>query len=700
MQDRPSFHQSLRFKLLLASLTLLLIPWAGYHYLKEMEATLRQAQEQLLLNRAEIVANMLASEAGDWLQHYPSNTSNRPRSLYVHPLDNPPDIDGYAEEWQALSTQSERFSARSSLNEAVGFDWLAGFHGEDLYLLIEVYDDRLVYPPSDQRLNEGDHLVLALPGPNGKARRFRLGTPAPGWINAVEADSGREQTRVRGEWQETPSGYRVELRLPRSLTEGRLSLVAIDVDQAGSKPLGVASTSGWQHNQSLAYLTLPTRQAERMLQGLESQTHRYSILNRQRQVIGRHGQVAASSGSHNNPLRRLFSLLLSDSAPAMFEKREKLGRLDGPEIRQAVSGRGAVYRYQSPGSKLMTLSSAFPIQVMGETQGVVVVEQSTRELLLLQQSAIEDLLLISLGLFILTGGSLLLLASSITHRISRLSRKYQQAVSGDGRVIGEIAATRQKDELGRLDASLGSVLKRTKAYSNYLESMASRLAHEFRTPLTIIQSSLENLQAGLPGDPDTEVARTDASTYAKRALEGTRRLNTILTRIREATRLEQALQDTELADTDITALLTALCQGYAESYQQIVFEPRLPEHPLHTLLSPDLISQALDKLISNAVDFHTPQTPIRVELNSRDKHRLTIMVINQGPRLEEAVRQNLFNSMTSQRPNRHQEEPHLGLGLYLVRLIAEFHQGRAWAENLNEGVCFAIDLPIQRNRTV
>lgn len=692
MHQTPSFFRSLRFKLLLASLTLLLIPWAGYQYLQGMENTLREAQQRLLMNRAEILSNMLSSGSLEWLQQIPDEALNSVRSLYVFPLEVAPVIDGYAEEWFDLMAQSERFSARSAQNQAISFDALAGFHGEDLYLLIEVYDEHLVYPRNEQELASGDHLILAIPGAKGHTRQFLIGTPAPGWTNAREAGTNRRQSHIFGEWQETESGYRVELRLPRALTDGRLSLVAIDIDQTGENPVGIASTSGWQLNQSLAYLTLPTPQAEQLLQDLESQGHRYTLLNRQRQVVGRYGTIAASVYNRDNLLQRLASLLLSDAPAELFSKREKLGKLDGPEIRQALSGEGAVYRYQSPGTNLMMLSSAFPIRVKGAIRGAVVVEQSTQEILILQQTAVEDLLMISLGLFLLTGGSLLLLASSITRRITRLSRKYQQAVSQDGRVLKTLTASSQKDELGQLDASLSSVLKRTKAYSHYLESMASRLAHEFRTPLTVIQSSLENLQAEI--ESDAENKKSPALTYAARAQEGTRRLNQILTRLREATRLEQSLQDTEMADTDITALMNALVQGYADSYQTIEFDCKLPDHPTLSHLSADLISQAMDKLVSNAVDFHRPATPIRIHLSSSSMERVTIKVINQGPQIDPASYENLFSSMSSRRPATDQQQPHLGLGLYLVRLIAEFHQGRAWAENLEDGVCFAIDLPL------
>ncbi|MEJ2621592.1 MAG: ATP-binding protein [Candidatus Thiodiazotropha sp.] len=694
MQTPPRFLQSLRFKLLLASFTLLLIPWAGYQYLQGMERTLREAQQQLLVNRAEIIANLLAVQSAKWLpQQQPINPNITP-SLYAFPLDNPPVIDGYADEWLQLKPQAEHFTAITTSNRTLALDWLAGFHANDLYLLIEVEDRQLTYPPNERNIAAGDHLIVALPGSEGSARQLLLGTPAPGWIQAQEPNSRQSIAGLTGEWQETEAGYRVELRLPRSLTTGRISVAAVDYDQSAQKAVAIAATSGLQRNSSLAYLTLPTPEVEELLRGLTDNNHRYTLLNRQRQVIGRHGAINTASYKLESLPQRLLSLLLSVDQAEPFSERERLGRLDGPEIRQALSGAGAVYRYQAPGTSLMMLSSAYPVRVDGVIQGTLVVEQSTQEILILQQSAIEDLLLISLGLFIVTGGSLLLLATSITSRITRLSGKYQQAVSPDGRVLKPITASKQKDELGQLDASLSAVLKRTKDYSHYLESMASRLAHEFRTPLSVIRSSLENLEAEIAADPDSSSQSASALVYAKRAQQGTLRLNQILTRLREATRLEQSLQHTEVIETDLSMLIQGLSQGYADSYQSINFDTTLPEQPIYSRVSPELISQALDKLISNAVDFHQPGTPISIELHAGKTDRLTISVVNQGPLLDERTQQHLFKSMSSHRSSSADQQPHLGLGLYLVRLIAEFHQGRVSAENQLDRVSFTIELPL------
>ena len=107
---------------------------------------------------------------------------------------------------------------------------------------------------------------------------------------------------------------------------------------------------------------------------------------------------------------------------------------------------------------------------------------------------------------------------------------------------------------------------------------------------------------------------------------------------------------------------------------------------------PEAVAQALDKLVSNAVDFALPDTPIVVELTplvGDDDARWPmwrIAVRNQGPPLPNVMAESLFDQMVSLRSDRASEQSHLGLGLYLVRLIAEFHGGRPFAMNVPRGV--------------
>ncbi|HEY4481286.1 MAG TPA: ATP-binding protein, partial [Candidatus Brocadiaceae bacterium] len=77
-------------------------------------------------------------------------------------------------------------------------------------------------------------------------------------------------------------------------------------------------------------------------------------------------------------------------------------------------------------------------------------------------------------------------------------------------------------------------------------------------------------------------------------------------------------------------------------------------------------------------------------------NKITLNVINYGSTLPKAMEGQLFNSMVSVRQKKENNTPHLGLGLYIARMIAEFHGGHIKASNLQDGkgVCFSMVFPV------
>src|SRR2546422_6455800 len=132
-------------------------------------------------------------------------------------------------------------------------------------------------------------------------------------------------------------------------------------------------------------------------------------------------------------------------------------------------------------------------------------------------------------------------------------------------------------------------------------------------------------------------------------------------------------------------------EGYRLAYPEKPFELRRSQEMALTQGSPDLAAQLLDKLVANAVDFSDASDkrnePVRISLSAANGF-IELGVENKGPLLPEEMRGKLFESMVSVRGERRGEEsvePHLGLGLYIARLIAEFHGGEVQARNLPSG---------------
>jgi signal transduction histidine kinase len=277
----------------------------------------------------------------------------------------------------------------------------------------------------------------------------------------------------------------------------------------------------------------------------------------------------------------------------------------------------------------------------------------------------------------------------LSTRLRRLRNEAENAIDSQGRVRGLVSGERASDEIGDLSRGFSKVLERLAEYNDYLENMAGRLSHEIRTPIAVVSSSLDNLRMQPLGN--------DARVYLERANEGLSRLDTILTRMSEATRLEQVVRQSEREPFDARVVLEACVSAYAGIYptRRFVLEPGVS----HVTLSgaPDLFAQMLDKLAANAADFASGGTPITISLVHAGAEAILTMS-NHGPPLPAEMQQRLFSSMVSLRPTTQSSEPHLGLGLYIVRLIAEFHGGRVSAANRQDGsgVVFELRFPLAR----
>lgn len=220
-------------------------------------------------------------------------------------------------------------------------------------------------------------------------------------------------------------------------------------------------------------------------------------------------------------------------------------------------------------------------------------------------------------------------------------------------------------------------------YNDYLERMASRLNHELRTPISVVKSSLENLDASEPG-----------SVYVERAQQGISRLTGILNKMAEARRLEEALDEEEVARFNLADLVEGCVEGYRMAYPEQKFQLKIELDDVPVTGIPELIAQMIDKLVDNAVEFSTDQT-VTLRLHV-DGGFAVLRVINSGPGLPEE-RDDLLESMVSIR-SAAETDSHLGLGLYIASTVVNFHGGSLLLANREEapGVTATVRLPLLR----
>ena len=659
---------TLRRKLLLVALCTLALPVAGWLYVRQMEALLREGQAQALIASARAVARSLV------VTH--AVLPQGDAAWYVEQAVNPITVDGYGDDWAPLTPWSQPFGARGKL--------LLAEDAGGLYLYAEVRDTRRTRADAMDGANAlaADHLNLVLGNAAGQ-QRYLLESDAPGAITARALGSPVPglPAEIPAQWQEDGSGFRVELRLPRTPRLQALGIGAYVAEAGGDRMAA-------EVRPLLAYS--PTLSAE--LASLAPDRVQARVLSPQGWLLARSGRLDTAPGAHGQP-GWFASLVYRSLLAARLEDAnlwaQDVPRLDTPEVLRARAGSPVSVWRSGEERGSVVLSAAVPIERGGQPVGVLLLEQASRAVPLLANRALLGLLLTSFGVLLMAGAILLLFATRLSLRLGRLRNAAERAQLADGRLDGSFERARfpmtdAPDEIGDLARSFERLFEAVGGYTDYLRTLASKLSHELNTPLAIVKSSLDNLEhAELP---------PDAQPYLARARDGVARLGALVRAMSEASRMERAIAAAEPEDVDLREVV----RGCAEAYRPLAGARRLecvlPDAPLHLHCAPEPIAQALDKLFDNALSFTPPDGWLRLSLRAVDGGA-EIELANQGPPLPAAMHGRLFDSLVSLRDKATPgDAPHLGLGLYVVRLVAERHGGVASARNLDDGTGVAFSL--------
>jgi dedicated sortase system histidine kinase len=715
---------SIRTKLLLVSLALLLIPWMGYQYVRDMKGFLLQGQENALSLTARAVSTVLH----DRPELFDPETGapqliGEPTDIFAYPLPNHIRLDGDPADWgEQLDRMGVFDGSQDQLcgpdyhADALSFGHLVGYRGPYLYVLFEVTDERLIFRDRTlRRLDNSDHLRLSLQSPGGDVTRYLLTARQPGRMSVYLMDeswrypvTGEPNYDIAAELVPTEQGYTVEMRIPRFLvgSQSRLGFVVADVDDEEKRRVTslVAATARPEEHEPLNRLLLHSPEIAKILRGLNRPVARIWVLDRQQRVRTVVGKLSSDQEPETSPqsardyvefwydalLRRIYELIVESIAPTLEQISSEISLRNDQVFRKALAGVPQTERRPSLDRHSEILMAVHPVWTGDRVLGLVVVEQSSNEVLSQQKQVLENVISITVVVLLIITVALLMFASRITLRIRRLRNATEHAITPDGRVRDpHIRAERAAgDEIGDLSRSISGMLARLSQYTSYLEGLPDTLAHEMSNPLNVVNSSLDNLQQEMP--------LTQRSKYMERAKNGILRLRSILTNLTEAANLEEALQLEDREEFDLVNLVSSYVEGYRLSHPTRNFELDVRDSPLQIQGAPDHIAQMLDKLADNAVDFSSGDSPIMVRLD-RVNNEARLSILNEGPVLPSTMGDRLFDPMVSL-GKKNAKQSRLGLGLYVVRLIAEFHRGKVQAGNRSDvpGAVFTVSFPLAR----
>lgn len=681
----------LRQQLLILSLLILSLPWAGCQYVREMERVMLEGQERELLASARAVALRLSEEPG-LFEGADEKTSDA--SVYFHSLPAAPDMDGYLDEWRSwhLSPVQMTPSSETGFSSA---QVRSGVHEGQLYIHIDIEDSSPTFSDPGFNLLEGDYLELFF----GNDEKLWVFAASPGPVVARYLDHPQQTDleidyRISGYWvngsSDNRKGHQIELRLDPALIKDRLALRYIDQNIQFRRPSNQLEL-GFDRGKPAFYARAnPT--LEKDIELFANEDLRFGLSDRTGWLLGSAGDLAVNSfqgaGDQHGLILWMYSHLLRTNKYPEMDDWQSEGRFRTLDVMAALLGQTRTSIYSSStGNGPRIVRAVFPVQRGGEMLGAVIAEKSSAAVISATDGAFSRLIFWVILVTLLISVGMLVYASVLSLRVRRLSMAAARAMEdpASGQLAEHFVASNMSDEIGDLSRNYHELLGRLDEYTLYLKTLSGKLSHELRTPLAVIRSSLDNLQH--------QKIPEGASEYLDRAIEGTTRLSSILTAMSSASRLEESIKNSDFEKIDMGELLCSVVAGYQSAYPDNEFVLEMGSDAYEAKVSPDLIVQMLDKLVDNARDFSPEDKPITIELHVL-KDQWQLCVRNLGPLLPENMKAQLFDSLVSVRTER-SGEPHLGLGLHIVKLIAEHHSARVSADNLPDGsgVRFQIIFP-------
>lgn len=249
----------------------------------------------------------------------------------------------------------------------------------------------------------------------------------------------------------------------------------------------------------------------------------------------------------------------------------------------------------------------------------------------------------------------------------------QAAVAiNNARLVEEL--TNANEELGKLDKLKGDFI-----------AIAS---HELRTPLGLILGNAALLK---DGDPD------EIADYADGVLNSAMRMRALIEDMTNLNMLQVGSAELILA---LKPLQPVLDKAQDEMIDLVMakglkLEKEMPETPIEAMIDEEKLTMATINLLTNAIRFTSSGGRIRLLLEVRGREAW-IRVQDTGIGLKAEQMEPIFDQFYQAEDHLTRSHDGLGLGLPIVRAIAEAHGGRAWVESegLNQGATFTISLPL------
>jgi len=279
----------------------------------------------------------------------------------------------------------------------------------------------------------------------------------------------------------------------------------------------------------------------------------------------------------------------------------------------------------------------------------------------------------------------LLLIAQILSPLRRLTRATERIAHGD---LPKEVKIKSRDEFGQLGGSFNQMIENLRRSETARRTMTADIAHELRTPVTIIQGTLEAILDGVYEPSDATIAPI---------YEETLHLGRLIDDLRDLALAEAGELRLEREPVDLEGLIRQVTDALVSSPDDAPELVINAEDDLPLIdADPKRLRQVIANLLSNALHYTPSDGEIKIDLRRIDGE-VEVVFADTGSGIAEEDLPHLFERFYRGDPARNRVGGS-GLGLAIVKQWVEAHGGRIWAENREEGGArFTVRLPLKNH---
>lgn len=223
----------------------------------------------------------------------------------------------------------------------------------------------------------------------------------------------------------------------------------------------------------------------------------------------------------------------------------------------------------------------------------------------------------------------------------------------------------------------------------------SNIAHDLKTPLTVILSTIQLLNMELSKNANKESYAKTYKKYLNIIKQNSFRIVRLINSLLQITKIEAGFMDINLQNVDIVKLIREICFSISEylNHKNITFEFCSNVDKKVIAIDPYKLENIILNLLSNAAKFTQPGGRITLRIHDKNS-QVMISVEDTGAGIPKERLNVIFERFKQARTHNTKHHEGVGIGLSLVKMLVELHNGQIKVESeVGKGTKFTVLLP-------